>query len=82
MGVKKMQDVFIIGAKGIGNYGGYETFLRKLIETDKNDKEIKYHIACKFNGQGAMDESKLPGAQIIILFITMLTVLKLIFWRN
>ena len=65
MGVKKMQDVFIIGAKGIGNYGGYETFLRKLIETDKNDKEIKYHIACKFNGQGAMDESKLPGAQTI-----------------
>ena len=60
-----MQDVFIIGAKGIGNYGGYETFLRKLIETDKNDKKIKYHIACKFNGQGAMDESKLPGAQTI-----------------
>lgn len=60
-----MQDVFIIGAKGIGNYGGYETFLRKLIETDKNDKEIRYHIACKFNGQGAMDESKLPGAQTI-----------------
>ena len=29
-----MQDVFIIGAKGIGNYGGYETFLKKLIETD------------------------------------------------
>lgn len=60
-----MQDVFIIGAKGIGNYGGYETFLKKLIETDKNDKKVKYHIACKFNGQGAMDESKLPGAQTI-----------------
>ncbi len=26
-----MQDVFIIGAKGIGNYGGYETFLKNLI---------------------------------------------------
>ena len=60
-----MQDVFIIGAKGIGNYGGYETFLKKLIETDKDNLKIKYHIACKFNGQGAMDESKLPGAQTI-----------------
>ena len=60
-----MQDVFIIGAKGIGNYGGYETFLKKLIETDKNNTEIKYHIACKYNGQGAMDETKLLGAKTI-----------------
>lgn len=60
-----MQDVFIIGAKGIGNYGGYETFLKKLIETDKSDREIKYHVACKFNGQGAMDETKLPNAYTI-----------------
>ncbi|OYS85544.1 glycosyl transferase [Limosilactobacillus reuteri] len=60
-----MQDVFIIGAKGIGNYGGYETFLKKLIETDKENKQIKYHVACKYNGQGAMDESKLPGAKTI-----------------
>ena len=60
-----MQDIFIIGAKGIGNYGGYETFLKKLIETDKNNTEIKYHIACKYNGQGAMDETKLLGAKTI-----------------
>lgn len=60
-----MQDVFIIGAKGIGNYGGYETFLKKLIETDKNDKKIKYHIACKYNGQGAMDETRLPHTHTI-----------------
>lgn len=60
-----MQDVFIIGAKGIGNYGGYETFLKEIIETDKNNKNIKYHIACKYNGQGAMDEAKLPGAKKI-----------------
>ena len=60
-----MQDVFIIGAKGIGNYGGYETFLKKLIQTDKDNKNIKYHIACKLNGQGAMDESKLLGAKKI-----------------
>lgn len=60
-----MQDVFIIGAKGIGNYGGYETFLKKLIETDKNNTKIKYHIACKYNGQGAMDETKLLNAKTI-----------------
>lgn len=60
-----MQDVFIIGAKGIGNYGGYETFLKKLVETDKNNPNIKFHIACKFNGQGAMDETRLPGAKKI-----------------
>ncbi|MCZ9599325.1 DUF1972 domain-containing protein [Lactobacillus mulieris] len=56
------QHVFIIGAKGIGNYGGYETFLQKLIEYHQNNKKIKYHIACKANGQGFMDEHKLPGA--------------------
>ncbi|MEE6720127.1 beta 1-4 rhamnosyltransferase Cps2T [Limosilactobacillus reuteri] len=60
-----MQHVFIIGAKGIGNYGGYETFLKKLIETDRNNPKIKYHVACKYNGQGAMDETKLPSAKII-----------------
>lgn len=60
-----MQDVFIIGAKGIGNYGGYETFLKKLIEMDSNNENIKFHVACKFNGQGAMDESKLPGARTV-----------------
>ena len=60
-----MQHVFIIGAKGIGNYGGYETFLKKLIETDRNNPKIKYHVACKYNGQGAMDETKLPSAKTI-----------------
>lgn len=54
-----MKNVFIIGAKGIGNYGGYETFLNKLTELHKNNKSIKYHIACKANGQGFMDETKL-----------------------
>lgn len=56
-----MQHVFIIGAKGIGNYGGYETFLQKLLEYHKDNDRIRYHIACKANGQGAMDGTKLPG---------------------
>lgn len=60
-----MQDVFIIGAKGIGNYGGYETFLKKLIQNDKDNRNIRYHLACKYNGQGYMDESKLKGTKKI-----------------
>jgi rhamnosyltransferase len=42
-----MQDVYIVGAKGISNYGGYETFVDKLTEYHQNNKELKYHIACK-----------------------------------
>ena len=40
-----MKHVFIIGAKGIGNYGGYETFVDELVSRKKN-KAIKYHVAC------------------------------------
>ena len=40
-----MKHVFIIGAKGIGNYGGYETFVDELVSRKKN-KVIKYHVAC------------------------------------
>lgn len=54
-----MQHVFIVGAKSIGQYGGYETFVDKLTEYHQDNKKIKYHIACKANGQGYMDERKL-----------------------
>ncbi|MBU3107659.1 beta 1-4 rhamnosyltransferase Cps2T [Clostridium gasigenes] len=44
-----MKQVFIIGSKGIpSNYGGFETFVEKLTEKQKN-KEIKYHISCLAN---------------------------------
>lgn len=42
-----MQDVFIVGAKNCGAYGGYETFLDKLTEYHQNQREIRYHIAWK-----------------------------------
>lgn len=43
-----MQDVFIIGSKGIpGNYGGYETFVDKLTYYHKDKQNIKYHVSCK-----------------------------------
>lgn len=60
-----VQHVFVIGAKSIGQYGGYETFVDKLTEQHQNDTSIRYHIACKANGDGYMDESKLDGVQIL-----------------
>lgn len=60
-----VQHVFVIGSKSIGQYGGYETFVDKLTEQHQNDPAIKYHIACKANGDGFMDESKLDGVEII-----------------
>ena len=43
----KVVNVFIVGAKGMGNYGGYETFVDKLTEYHMNDDSIKYHVAWK-----------------------------------
>lgn len=43
----EMQNVYIVGSKGCGNYGGYETFLDKLTEYHQNNKKITYHIAWK-----------------------------------
>lgn len=41
-----MNNIFIIGSKGIpANYGGYETFVHKLTEK-KVSKKIKYHVSC------------------------------------
>ena len=62
---KDVQHVYLIGAKGLGSYGGYETFVYKLTEYHKNNEHIKYHVACKANGDGAMDESKLDGVKKI-----------------
>ena len=59
-----MQHVFLIGAKCLGAYGGYETFVNKLTEYHANNGNIKYHVAVKANGLGAKvpEEAKLkPG---------------------
>ena len=60
----KVQHVFIIGSKSIGQYGGYETFVERLIGEHENDPSIVYHVACKANGDGFMDETKLDGVEI------------------
>jgi Glycosyltransferase len=59
------QHVYIVGSKSIGQYGGFETFVKRLIEQHKDNKRIQYHIACKANGDGCMDISKLPNVKII-----------------
>ncbi|MBR3311401.1 MAG: DUF1972 domain-containing protein [Solobacterium sp.] len=60
-----VQHVFIIGSKSIGQYGGYETFVDRLIGEHEVDPSIKYHVACKANGDGHMDESKLDGVRVL-----------------
>lgn len=60
-----VQHVFIIGSKSIGQYGGYETFVYRLICEHENEPTIKYHIACKANGDGSMDETKLSEISIM-----------------
>ena len=62
MGAKiEVQHVYLVGAKSLGAYGGYETFVYKLTEYYQNKKNIKYHVACKDNGNGCMDENKFEG---------------------
>jgi len=35
---EKIQHVFLVGAKSLGAYGGYETFVYKLTEYHQNEK--------------------------------------------
>ena len=62
----KTQHVFIIGSKSIGQYGGYETFVDRLLGEHENDNTICYHVACKANGDGCMDENKLTGVSNVV----------------
>ena len=58
---EEIQHIYLVGAKSLGAYGGYETFVYKLTEYHQNKENIKYHVACKANGDGCMDESKFEG---------------------
>lgn len=62
---QNVQHVFLVGAKSFGTYGGYETFINKLTEYHQNNKKIKYHVACKANGDGSMDLHKIKGATVV-----------------
>ncbi len=61
----KVKHVYIVGSKSIGQYGGYESFVMNLLRHHKDCKYIKYHVACKANGQGHMNIESLPGAKRI-----------------
>ena len=61
----EIQHVFLVGAKSLGAYGGYETFVNKLTEYHQDHPKIRYHVACKANGEGSMDPAQIRGAQII-----------------
>lgn len=60
---ENVQHVFLIGAKSLGAYGGYETFVDKLTQYHQNNDSIQYHVACKTNGDGCVDEDMLEGVQ-------------------
>lgn len=64
-GKASVQHVFIIGSKSIGQYGGYETFVDRLIGEHEHEPSIKYHVACKANGDGCMDETKLTPITVL-----------------
>ena len=57
-----MQNVFIIGSKGIpAAYGGYETFVDKLTEYHRNNDKIKYHVACKGKAQHLQEQVQMES---------------------
>ncbi len=58
---EEVQHIFLVGAKSLGAYGGYETFINKLTEYHQNNGKVRYHVACKANGEGCMDETKVDG---------------------
>ena len=39
--VNEVQHVYLVGAKSLGAYGGYETFVYKLTEYHQNKKNIR-----------------------------------------
>lgn len=61
----QVQHIFLVGAKSLGAYGGYETFINKLTEYHQNNEKIKYHVACKANGDGCMDPYNTDGAEVV-----------------
>ena len=63
---QNVKHVFLVGAKSVGTYGGFETFVDKLTEYHQSLRHLNYHIACKANGVGYMDESKLRGVTNIL----------------
>lgn len=62
---EKEVNVILVGAKSIGQYGGYESFINKLLEYHKDEENLHYYVYCKANGSGCMDIGKFPGAKAV-----------------
>lgn len=59
-----MQDIFIIGSKGIpARYGGFETFVEQLTRHRESEK-IRYHVACMADETGEFEYQKSRCFQI------------------
>lgn len=52
-----MRHVFICGAKSVGHYGGYETFVEMLARYFEHYPDVMLHIFCKANGDGSVNEA-------------------------
>lgn len=63
--METVQHVFLVGAKSFGAYGGYETFIDRLTEYHQCNCEIKYHVACKANGDGSLNPRSMNGVRMI-----------------
>ena len=61
---EKERVVFCVGCKSIGQYGGFETFVKGLVERETAG-EVQYFISCKAEGEGCMEVEKLQGAEYI-----------------
>lgn len=51
----EIQHVFLVCAKSLGAYGGYETFINKPTKYHQNYNKIKHHVAYEANRNGCMD---------------------------
>lgn len=60
-----IKHVYLCGIKSIGLYGGFESFALNLLKHHSDNPKLKYHVACKANGNGCMELEKLPGAMRI-----------------
>lgn len=59
-----MQDIFIIGSKGIpAKYGGFETFVEQLTR-HRESEDIRYHVACMAKEAGEFEYQKSRCFQI------------------
>ena len=43
---EKEVNVILVGAKSIGQYGGYESFINKLLEYHKDEENLHYYVYC------------------------------------